>query len=268
MQERRSAVKPAAAVGTGVFLLYVAILIVFGQLGGIDYDEAWDSTSNVLGGLLPGIAVGGLVVAFIAWRIGWWSSAMRDEHRVRAWWMLIPAAFALVAVIANFAATDWSNVTVDFFLAVLLLGIAVGFAEEFVTRGVLLVGLRGTFREVGAWALSCLFFGLMHTVNILLGAPVGGTVGQIISAAMAGSTFYLLRRYYGLLIPAMVLHGVGDMSIFVMEFSGSEGSILSLLEWPGGIIALIAGFVVALRTQRGEQESYAVEHESSAVAGT
>jgi hypothetical protein len=44
------------------------------------------------------------------------------------------------------------NVTVALFLAVL----ALGFAEGLVCRGVLLVGLRGTFREVGAWALSCL----------------------------------------------------------------------------------------------------------------
>jgi hypothetical protein len=83
---------------------------------------------------------------------------------------------------------------------------------------------------------------------------------------MAGSTFYLLRRYYGLLIPAMVLHGLGDMSIFVQEFSGSEGTILALLEWPGGLIALVAGFVVARRTQNGEREPYAVEREPGAVA--
>jgi membrane protease YdiL (CAAX protease family) len=158
-------------VGIGVFLLYVAILIVLGQVGGVDYDEAWDSTSNVLTGLLPALVVGGLLAALIARRIGWWTWAMRDQHRVRAWWMLVPAALALVAVIANFAATDWGNVTLDFFLATLVLAVAVGFAEEFVCRGVLLVGLRGTFQEVGAWALACLFFGLMHTVNIFLGAP-------------------------------------------------------------------------------------------------
>lgn len=153
--------KPRAAVGIGLFLLYAAILIVFGQISGIDYDEAWDSTSNVLTGLLPGIVVGGLVIAVIAKRIGWFGWAMRDEHRIRAWWMLVPAAFAVAAILANFAATDWGEVTVDFFLATLVLAVAVGFAEEFVNRGVLLVGLRGTFREVGAWALSCLFFGLI-----------------------------------------------------------------------------------------------------------
>jgi hypothetical protein len=73
-----------------------------------------------------------------------------------------------------------------------------------------------------------------------------------------------VRRYYGLLIPAMALHGLGDMSIFLQEFSGSEGTILALLQWPAGIIAVIAGYEVARRTQRGEQEPYAVEHESDA----
>jgi hypothetical protein len=209
--------------------------------------------------------VGGAVVALIARKIGWFGAAMRDQHRIRAWWMLIPGALGLTAALANFGATDWGNVTADFLLATLVLAVAVGFAEEFVCRGMLLVGLRGSYREVASWALSCLLFGVMHTVNIFLGAPVGGTVGQIISAGMAGSTFYLLRRYFGSLIPAMALHGLGDMSIFVQEFSGSEGSILALLGWPAGLIAVVAGFVVARRTQHGELEDYAVAAPAAAT---
>jgi hypothetical protein len=54
----------------------------------------------------------------------------------------------------------------------------------------------------------------------------------------------------------MFLHGLWDMSIFAQEFSGSAGTIFALLEWPAGIIAVFAGFVVARRTQRGTQESY------------
>jgi CAAX protease family protein len=170
----------------------------------------------------------------------------------------------LVATLGNFAFTDWGNVSLTFILATLALAISVGFAEEFVCRGMLLVGLRGSTREVVAWALSCLFFGLMHSVNILLGAPASGTIGQIISSAMAGSTFYLLRRYFGSLLPAMILHGLYDMSVFNLDHSGGQGSYLSLLEWPGGIIAVFAGLVVALRTDKGQQESYA--HGASAPA--
>jgi membrane protease YdiL (CAAX protease family) len=257
-------VKPRAIVGVGIWLLYVAIIVVLAQLGGVAYDEIGDSASNIVRGVLPSLVVGGLVVAVLARRMGWWSAAMRDEHRTRAWWVLIAPGLALLAALANFGATDWGSVTVAFFTAALALGIAVGFAEELVCRGVLLVGLRGTFREVGAWALSCLVFGFMHTVNIFLGAPPGGTVGQVISSAMAGSTFYLLRRYFGSLLPAMFLHGLWDMSIFVQQFSGSEGTILALLEWPAGIIAVFAGLVVALRTQRGAQESYAASKATAA----
>jgi membrane protease YdiL (CAAX protease family) len=249
-------VQARATVGIGVWLLYVAILIALGQLGGVEYDVLWDSASNIVRGILPSLVVGGLVVAVLAVRMGWWSAAMRDEHRIRSWWMLIAPALALVAALANFAVTDWGSVTIAFFLAALTVGVAVGFAEELTCRGVLLVGLRGSLREVGAWALSCVAFGLMHTVNLLLGAPSSGTVNQIITSAMAGSTFYLLRRYFGSLLPAMFLHGLWDMSVFVQEFSGSTGTVLALLEWPAGIVAIVAGFVVARRTERGPQESY------------
>lgn len=250
-------VKPTALVGIGVLLLYIAILVIVGQFGGIPYPELGDSASNIMRGVVPSLVIGGLVIAGLSLWMGWFGVAMRDEHRIRAWWMLIAPALALIAALSNFAFTDWGNVPVAFILATLALAISVGFAEEFVCRGMLLVGLRGSLREVAAWALSCVFFGLMHTVNIFLGAPVSGTVSQILSSAMAGSTFYLLRRYFGSLLAAMFLHGLFDMSIFVQDHSGAQGSVLALLDWPAGVIAVIAGLVVALRTQKGQVEAYA-----------
>ena len=171
--------------------------------------------------------------------------------------MLIAPALVVVAIGGNLVFTDWGNVGAAFLLAALALAITVGFAEEFVCRGMLLVGLRGSFQEVVAWALSCVLFGLMHAANILMGAPAAGTVGQIVSSALAGSTYYLLRRYFGSLIPAMILHGLFELSIFVQSHSGSEGTLLVLLDWPAGIIATIAALVVALRTDKGPKESYA-----------
>lgn len=250
-------IKPTALVGIGVFLLYVAIIVVVARFGGVPYPELGDSASNIMRGVVPSLAIGGLIIAGLALWMGWFGAAMRDEHRIRAWWMLIAPLLVVVAIVGNFVFTDWGNVGASFILTTLALAICVGFAEEFVCRGMLLVGLRGSVREVAAWALSCLFFGLMHLVNILSGAPASGTVSQIVSSAMAGSTFYLLRRYFGSLLPAMILHGLFDMSIFIQAHSGSQGSILALLDWPAGVIAVIAGLVVALRTQRGPVESYA-----------
>jgi hypothetical protein len=250
-------VKPRALVGIGIWVLYVIIIATVTKIGGIPYPELGDSAGNLLRGVIPSLVIGALVVVGLALWMGWFGVAMRDEHRIRAWWMLIAPLLALVAALSNFAFTDWGNVTVSFIAAALVLGIAVGFAEEFVCRGVLLVGLRGSFREVVAWALSCLIFGAMHGVNILLGAPASGTLSQILSSVMAGSTFYLLRRYFGTLVPAMVLHGLFDMSIFVQAYSDGPANLLGLLDWPAGVIAVIAGLVVAIRTDRGARESYA-----------
>lgn len=253
----RVRIKPTALVGIGVWLLYVVIIVIVGQFGGVPYTELGDSASNIMRGVVPSLVLGALVIAGLSVWMGWFGVAMRDQHRIKVWWALIPAAISLVTIGGNFAFTDWGNVEISFLLAVLALGIAVGFAEEFVCRGMLLVGLRGSFREVVAWALSCVIFGLMHTVNIFLGAPPSGTVGQIISAGMGGSIYYLLRRYYGSLIPAMIMHGLYDISVFTLDHSDGPGSILSLLDWPAGIIAVILGLLVALRTDKGQQESYA-----------
>jgi membrane protease YdiL (CAAX protease family) len=97
----------------------------------------------------------------------------------------------------------------------------------------------------------------MHGANILLGAPVQGTVSQVVTAAIQGSGFYILRRYFGTLVVAMLLHGFWDMAIFVNASSGAPVTVFSLLPYLAMPFALIGGFVVALRTQRGTVEDYA-----------
>ena len=133
-----------------------------------------------------------------------------------------------------------------------------GFAEEFVCRGMLLVGLRGSLREVAVWASTSLLFGLMHGLNIFLGAPVADTATQLAVAAVQGSAFYILRRYFGTLVWAMLLHGLWDMSIFVHDQSGAGPAVVGVLVWVAVPFALVGGFVTARRTQLGQLEDYAV----------
>jgi membrane protease YdiL (CAAX protease family) len=219
-------------------------------------------------GVIPSLLVGSLVVAALAFWMRWWAPALRDQHRTRVGWTLIAPAIFLIIALGNFAFTDWGNISAGFVLVALVLGILVGFAEEIVCRGMLLVGLRGSFHEVAVWALTCVCFGFMHGVNIFLGASVGPTVTQVIAAAMQGSAFYILRRYYGSLIWAMALHGLWDMSIFVQTQSDGPVNLLAALIWPVSILAVVGGFVVARRTARGPVEDYARGPEATPVAAT
>ena len=244
-------VKPTALVGIAVWLLYVAIVVIMQKTSGIPYTEFGDSTANMWRGVIPSLLVGSLVIAALAVWMRWWAAALRDEHRTRVGWTLIAPAIFLVMSSRKVA------VTASSWLVALALGVLVGFAEEIVCRGMLLVGLRGTFHEVAVWALTCVLFGFMHGVNIFLGAAAGPTAVQVLAAAMQGSAFYILRRYYGTLVWAMVLHGLWDMSIFVQAQSDGPVNVLSLLVWPTSILAVIAGFVVARRTAEGPLEDYA-----------
>lgn len=251
-------VKPTALIGVGIWLLYVAIVVALQKTSGVPYTDFGDSTSNLWRGIIPSLAVGALVIGLLGLWLGWWGAAMRDEHRTRVGWALIAPAIYLVIVIGTLAGTDWGNISAGFLLAALVMGILVGFAEEFVCRGMLLVGLRGNFHEVAVWALTCVLFGMMHGINIFLGAPIGSTMFQIVTAGVQGSAFYILRRHFGLLVWAMVLHGLWDMSLLVHEQSGADPSPIGALTWVALPFALVGGFVVARRTKNGAVEDYAV----------
>lgn len=257
-------VKPSALVGIGVLVLYIVIIVVMQKTSGIPYTDFGDSTGNLWRGIVLSLVTGSVVVAGVGLVTGWFGAAMRDQHRTRVGWALLaPALFLLIAA-GNLGFTDWAKLNLGFLAAALAMGLFVGFAEEFVCRGMLLVGLRGQLPEVGAWALTCAMFGLMHGINIFLGAPVGSTAAQVVLAGMQGSAFYVLRRHFGSLVWAMVLHGFWDLSIIIHEKSGGDVNVLGLLVWPASILAVVAGFVVARRTAAGPLEDYA--HGSSVAA--
>ena len=142
---------------------------------------------------------------------------------------MAPVLYLLV-ILGLLATSRWDRLGVDFLVAALALGLVVGFAEELVCRGVLLVGLRGSLREMWVWLLTCSLFGLMHGINILLGAPTVETAQQVLSALMQGSALYVLRRVTGSLVWAMILHGAWDFTILVHGEAGAGMIIARMLE--------------------------------------
>lgn len=232
-------VQPKPWIGVLVLVGYVVIVGAVQLSSGIPYTELGSSAQHVMRSAVLSFAVGGAYLAIVTTALGWWRPALHDRHRsVRRWPVVAPAFMALVALL-NLAQTDWSAFDVSFVVALLLLGVGVGFCEELVSRGVLLVALRARYREVLVWLFSSLLFGGMHLLNVVLGAPVGGTLAQVVLAAASGTAFYVLRRVTGSLVWAMLLHGLWDVSVFAVGFASTGTPVGGLLTPLVGLLAVV-----------------------------
>lgn len=106
-------------------------------------------------------------------------------------------------------ATGWSDLAASHLALLVLAGLLVGFNEEALTRGVLIVAFRGSMRsEVSAALLAALLFGAMHLPNGFFGIGLAGGVLQALMAFLAGLGFYVLRRVSGTILLPMAMHGL------------------------------------------------------------
>lgn len=110
----------------------------------------------------------------------------RDDERTPRWTLLIPAFLAL-GIVVGLATADWGARDASFIAWLVVGTIAVGIAEETLTRGLVLTAMRGGMGDIGAWFWSSLPFGLLHGANIVLGQDARPTLQQIVFAFVFGS---------------------------------------------------------------------------------
>lgn len=245
-------VTPRIWIGLAVFVGYVLLVLVVQSSSGIPYTRWSESAGNLFFGAVLSLVIATVIlVPLITW-LGWWRPVLRERERARHRWPIIaPILLAGIAVV-GLAAADWDAVSGAFLLAALGLCL-VGFTEEIVTRGVLLVSLRTRLSEVWVWLISSALFALMHLLNIALGQPVPGTLAQVAAAFCTGTVFYILRRTTGSLIPAMVLHALWDFNIFVLSNGtpGPAAGFIQTLYFPVIVFALISvAFVIRGASER------------------
>ena len=238
-QGRSMRVQPSPMVGVGLAVLYAAIFSVAFLVSGIDYDAVADSTSNVMKAIVLPVGVGAVALLLLTAFLGWWRPVFRDEDRAPRWTMLMPA-FMLAAIIVGLATADYGARDTSFVVWLLIGTLAVGVAEEVSTRGVLLVGLRARFGEVGVWFWTSLAFGVFHGLNILFGQAVGATLLQIAFAFVFGSVLYACRRATGTLLVPIILHGLWDFTTFLSAGEGATtASGLQGVVAYGAVVVLI-----------------------------
>ena len=216
--DRPYRIQPSVGVAVAMVIAYTVVVngLQIALRDGIGYDDFFDTTEGTYrGAVIPLYGGWALLIAFML--IARWDFLWKDAGRLRMSPLLwAPLVVMVLGTAARFADIDYGELPSGLFFAVLLAGIGVGFAEEMLFRGIVLRGLRTNQRSEGhAVFWTSVGFGAFHVGNMLLGAPVVATLGQMVLAAIAGVVLYLARRAWGLIIVGMVLHGVYDMSSFL-----------------------------------------------------
>ncbi len=202
--------QPALAV-IGIFLAYTAIVAAMWQVTGTKYDEMVESRSTVLRGIVLSIGVGAVFLAIVTTWLGWWNFALFEGGRSGpAWVLVVPILFGLVALL-NISSIDFRAPKARLLPWILLGTLLVGFAEELVTRGILVVGFRQAgWSQLAVWLGSSILFGLLHAINVLFGQSGKTTIIQIVLAFVAGTAFFVTLISTGTLLVGMVLHALWD----------------------------------------------------------
>lgn len=227
-------VRPRVWFGVVAFLAYLAVFYTIWVVNGIDYARIGESEETLLRWYVAPLSGGLIVILVLVSVLGWWRPSLHEERRLpRLAW--VPAVMAAVAIL-NLVFADHSRVTPAMWVLLVVGSVLVGFNEEVITRGQLLVALRSRFGETGVWFFSTLLFSLLHLPNAFFG--IGAlALFQVVIQFGLGSVFYLARRFSGSLVPAMVLHGLWDFSIFssTVPYAGLVGPFLGI----AGVIVVV-----------------------------
>ena len=200
----------------GFLALVVAYLLVLkgiGPLIGLDVegDSAMPTSEVALRNFILPIGLSGLFgVAVVTW-LGWWPQVIRDRHPVRRWVWFVPI-FMIVVALASFNYGHLADQTAGLVLALLGVGLVIGFSEELWFRGIgVNVFRRSGFSEgyVALW--SSLIFGAVHITNAFGEGPQA--VAQAVIVSTSGYFFYLCLRVGGVIFLPMVVHGLWDASL-------------------------------------------------------
>jgi len=244
-------VKPTWQKGVIVYLIYNAIIFGTWAAVGAEYTNLVGRDVIATSLVLPLFLGAVFLAATITW-MGWWRRVMTETrlgHFGWAMWLVIAVMAGFILV--NAANANWSTVTGIHLLFLIAAGILVGFNEEALTRGVLVVGWRGsTSNEVWVWVWTVSLFGLMHLPNSLFGAGFVVSLAQVVFAFLAGSGFYLIRRISGTLLIPMILHGAWDFASLTHIASGGAASPLKVPFQIGTYLFSIVLVIVVLVSER------------------
>lgn len=190
------------------------------------------------------IAIGGVILVVFALSIGWLRELFARQPIRGRWWMWIAVGVVLIFNLLRFASIDYSAAGFALVAAWLLTGLFVGFAEETLTRGIVVnLMRRAGHPEIAVALVSAGTFALLHSVNLLAGQDAFTTAVQIVYTFAFGLCMYLALRVTGHLIWPILLHASTDPSIFLLTAHPGTGPLTSIAGF-GNIAVIIVGLLL------------------------
>lgn len=232
-------VRPNAAIAVGLWILYVGLVLATWLVNDTDYNTIVDSVDNIISSIVIPVAIGGAVLTVAGFALGWMPSAVTEPRRYGPTWGWAVLFFVLAAAVINVINADLGSLDSGIILWLAVSATLVGYSEELVNRGLVVVGLRGSMGEVGVWLVSSALFALLHGINAFVGQDIGPTIFQIVVTFFAGSAFYAIRMVSGTLIVAMLAHAAWDFGSFSASASDAEGGIGPIVGYVGILLALV-----------------------------
>jgi len=240
-------VAPSVPAALLLYAGYLAVFFTTWVVNDVDYMTIGQTTESArLHYALPTLFGSAFLVVMLT-VFGWWRITLFDPQRSGPRWAWLGPVCMFGIAASAFLLMRREGATPELVLWSILGGIGVGFGEEMITRGALVVGLRERHTEEKVWLVSTLMFSAMHAPNLLFGEPLLGVLGQLVLTFLFGSLLYAARRLSGTLLLPMFLHGFWDTSLFLPRATGSDPNLIAVVVYPLAIACAVA----VVRRQRG-----------------
>jgi membrane protease YdiL (CAAX protease family) len=234
-------------VAVGIYVAYVVVVAVVWRVNGVHYLHLADDRRSVVRGIVVPIGLGALLLAVATSVLGWWHPVLFDDGRTGPGWALaVPVLFAIACVL-GLATIDWRSEKRSLLPALAVGTLLVGFAEEVLTRGLLVEGARQAgWSALGVFLLSTLLFSALHALNAFFGVPLRGTLVQLALTFVAGAAFYVMRLSTGTLLVGILLHAAWDFTTLGAAATGRTPKPATLAAVGLCYLATLAALVVML----------------------
>jgi uncharacterized protein len=249
----RGAIWKAIIVAAAYYGLYelmgVIVLAIFGDEGSPMRGDAGGPADVLIATMLP-IVLGSIILLIFIASVGWWRDIFgRQTIPGRRWmWAAIPVVLVINA--SALASIDYVNAGGALVGAWMLAGLAVGFAEEVLTRGIVIqLARKAGHRELIVALASAGIFAALHIGNVFTtDQNVGVTALQVVYTFFFGICMYLAFRVTRTLIAPILLHASTDPTLFLHGLHPAVGNPLSIIPPLSTPIIIVAGviFLIAL----------------------